>query len=143
MQITKTYLAFCSFMVIELRAVPGERRSDQAPYLTVFQTIRDDRLQTLDRCRQRYAEAQQKKVAEHFRCQIPFYVSLRAVGQRYRIIYRIEREKPMVWVIALGIRKEGSKRNIYTLAKKLLKIYFKKRSVKTERHPSLPLTITW
>ncbi len=54
------------------------------------------------------------------------YRSLRAVGQRYRIIYRVEKEKTMVWIIALGIRKEGSKRDIYTLAKKLLKLYFSK-----------------
>jgi len=49
--------------------------------------------------------------------------SLRAASQRYRIIYRTEREKLTVWIIALGIRKEGSKRDIYTLAKKLLKLY--------------------
>lgn len=48
--------------------------------------------------------------------------SLRAAGQRYRIIYQIEKEKFIVWVVALGIRKEGSKRDIYTLAKKLLKL---------------------
>ncbi|NWG04640.1 MAG: type II toxin-antitoxin system RelE/ParE family toxin [Syntrophaceae bacterium] len=50
------------------------------------------------------------------------YRSLRAVGQRYRILYQIEREKLIVWIVALGIRREGSKRDIYTLAKKLLKL---------------------
>ena len=51
------------------------------------------------------------------------YRSLRPAGQRYRIIYRIEREKFMVWIVTLGIRKEGNKRDIYALAKKLLKLY--------------------
>jgi mRNA interferase RelE/StbE len=54
------------------------------------------------------------------------YRSLRAVGQRYRIIYRVEKEKLMVWIVALGIRREGSQRDIYALAKKLLKLYLVK-----------------
>ena len=51
------------------------------------------------------------------------YRSIRVAGQRYRIIYRTERDKLTVWIVALGIRKEGSKRDIYTLAKKLLRLY--------------------
>jgi len=51
------------------------------------------------------------------------YRSLRAVGQRYRIIYQVERNKVLVFVIALGIRKEGSKADIYELAKKLLRLH--------------------
>ena len=50
------------------------------------------------------------------------YRSLRAVGQRYRIIYRVEEEKVLVFVVALGIRKEGSKRDIYTLARRLIRL---------------------
>ena len=48
--------------------------------------------------------------------------SLRAVGQCYRIIYRVEEDKVLVLVVALGIRKEGSKADIYSLAKKLLRL---------------------
>ncbi len=50
------------------------------------------------------------------------YRSLRAVGQRYRIIYQVEKNKVLVFVIALGIRKKGSKADIYELAKKLLRL---------------------
>lgn len=50
------------------------------------------------------------------------YRSLRAVGQRYRIIYRIEEGKVLVLVMALGIRKEGSGKDIYALARKLLRL---------------------
>ncbi len=50
------------------------------------------------------------------------YWSLRAVGQRFRIIYRIEEDGLTVWVVALGIRKEGSRRDIYALARKLMKL---------------------
>jgi mRNA interferase RelE/StbE len=48
--------------------------------------------------------------------------SLRAVGQRYRIIYRIDEGKVLVLVLALGIRKEGSGKDIYMLARKLLRL---------------------
>ena len=50
------------------------------------------------------------------------YRSLRAVGQRYRIIYRIEKDKVVVLIVAIGIRKENDKHDIYTLAKKLMKL---------------------
>ena len=50
------------------------------------------------------------------------YRSLRSVGQRYRIIYQVHREVVTVEVLTLGIRKEGSKRDIYTIAKKLLRL---------------------
>jgi mRNA interferase RelE/StbE len=46
--------------------------------------------------------------------------SLRAIGQRYRIIYRVERTRVLVLVVALGIRREGSRRDIYALARKLI-----------------------
>ena len=50
------------------------------------------------------------------------YYSVRAVGQRYRIIYSIEHAQITVLVVALGIRKEGSKQDAYALAKKLLRL---------------------
>jgi mRNA interferase RelE/StbE len=50
------------------------------------------------------------------------YRSLRAVGQRYRVIYRIEEGKVLVLVMDLGIRKEGSGKDIYMLAQKLLRL---------------------
>lgn len=50
------------------------------------------------------------------------YRSLRAVGQRYRVVYQVHAETHTVEVLAMGIRKEGSKKDIYTLAKKLLRL---------------------
>ncbi len=50
------------------------------------------------------------------------YRSLRAVGQRYRIIYRVDRDRVLVLVAAVGIRKEGSPNDIYALARKLLRL---------------------
>ena len=50
------------------------------------------------------------------------YYSIRGVGHRYRISYRVEKERVVVLVVAVGLRREGSKKDIYTLAKKLLRL---------------------
>jgi mRNA interferase RelE/StbE len=48
--------------------------------------------------------------------------SVRAAGQRYRILYRVEDERVVVLVLALGLRKEGDRKDVYELAKKLLRL---------------------
>jgi mRNA interferase RelE/StbE len=45
--------------------------------------------------------------------------SVHAAG-RYRIIYKIDKKTVIVYVLAAGIRKEGGKKDIYKIAKKLL-----------------------
>lgn len=48
------------------------------------------------------------------------YRSVRALGQRYRIIYRVARARILVIVIGVGIRREGDKQDIYAILQKLL-----------------------
>ena len=48
--------------------------------------------------------------------------SLRAVGQRYRIIYRVQEAHVAVIVVALGLRREGDRDDIYRLAQRLLRL---------------------
>ncbi len=48
------------------------------------------------------------------------YRSLRAVGQRYRVIYRVENRRIMVVVIDVGLRKEGDRADIYRRLQKLI-----------------------
>ncbi|MEA5552420.1 type II toxin-antitoxin system RelE/ParE family toxin [Anabaena cylindrica UHCC 0172] len=48
------------------------------------------------------------------------YRSVRAVGQRYRILYKVENDKVVVLVVGVGLRKEGDKGDIYNLLQKLL-----------------------
>jgi mRNA interferase RelE/StbE len=50
------------------------------------------------------------------------YRSIRAVGQRYRIIYKVEKSRVIVIVVAVGLRKGGAKKDIYALARKLLRL---------------------
>jgi mRNA interferase RelE/StbE len=48
--------------------------------------------------------------------------SVRAVGQRYRIVYRVERREVVVVIVAVGRRKARDRNDIYELAKKLLRL---------------------
>lgn len=48
--------------------------------------------------------------------------SIRAVGQRYRILYQVERHDVVVYVVAAGIRKEGDRSDIYRLAQRLVRL---------------------
>ena len=50
------------------------------------------------------------------------YRSIRAVGQRYRIIYKVEAERVIVLLVTIGIRKEKDKKAAYELAKKLARL---------------------
>ncbi len=47
------------------------------------------------------------------------FCSIRALG-RYRIIYEIDKQTVIIYILAAGIRKEGDKKDIYEIAKKLL-----------------------
>ncbi|MBI5639259.1 MAG: type II toxin-antitoxin system mRNA interferase toxin, RelE/StbE family [Nitrospirae bacterium] len=48
--------------------------------------------------------------------------SIRAVGQRYRIIYAVRKDEIVVVIVAAGIRKEGHRGDIYALARKLIRL---------------------
>jgi len=48
------------------------------------------------------------------------FLSVRAAGQRYRIVYRVENGKRRVLVYLVGIRREGSRKDIYALAERLI-----------------------
>jgi mRNA interferase RelE/StbE len=50
------------------------------------------------------------------------YRSLRATGQRYRIIYQLDNGAVIVYVVLIGIRKVGSKADIYELAQRLVRL---------------------
>jgi mRNA interferase RelE/StbE len=46
--------------------------------------------------------------------------SIHAAG-RYRIIYKVDKQTVIVYLLAAGIRKQGDKKDIYQITKKLLK----------------------
>lgn len=50
------------------------------------------------------------------------YRDIRAVGQRYRIIYQVREETVKVYVVLVAIRTEGDKKDVYSLAQRLLRL---------------------
>ena len=48
------------------------------------------------------------------------FMSTRAAGQRYRIVYKIEIARQQVLILMVGIRREGSHRDVYALAEHLV-----------------------
>ena len=50
------------------------------------------------------------------------YRSLRAAAQRYRIIHRVHLGRVEVLVVAIGLRREGNREDIYRLAQRLLRL---------------------
>lgn len=47
--------------------------------------------------------------------------SVRAAGQRYRIVYKVHGDRVLVYVLWLGRRREGSPRDVYAVAQKLIR----------------------
>ncbi len=49
------------------------------------------------------------------------FLSIRAAGQRYRVVYRVEHDRSRVVIYLVGIRREGDRRDIYSLAEHLVR----------------------
>lgn len=48
------------------------------------------------------------------------YRSVRAVGQRYRIIYKVDRNLVVVLVVGVGLRRQGNRSDIYATIERLV-----------------------
>jgi mRNA interferase RelE/StbE len=48
--------------------------------------------------------------------------SLRAVGQRYRILYAVDTASRLVHVVGAGLRRAGARDDVYVLAQKLVRL---------------------
>lgn len=101
-------------VIWEIELVPSAR--------AMLKSIRDRRVQhkileAIGRLAQE-PEKQGKALTD----ELAGYRSLRAVGPRYRIIYKVEQDRVIVSVIAIGIRKKGDKRDIYALAQRLVRL---------------------
>ncbi len=61
-----------------------------------------------------------EKLGKPLRGWLAGFLSTRAAGQRYRVVYRVEIERKRVLVYMVGIRKEGSRKDVYALAEHLV-----------------------
>jgi mRNA interferase RelE/StbE len=92
------------------------------PALRQLAAIKDTRIRESISRRINALEQDPDKQGKPMTGELLGYRSIRAVGQRYRILYRLEAEQVVVVVVAVGIRKEGDKADIYELAKKLARL---------------------
>ncbi len=87
--------------------------------LTLIEKIPDKKIQRtiLDRIKRLSGEPD--KQGKRLVKDLSGFRSVHAAG-RYRIIYKIDKKTVIIYVLAAGIRKEGDKKDIYKIAKKLL-----------------------
>ncbi|MCU0545655.1 MAG: type II toxin-antitoxin system RelE/ParE family toxin [Oscillatoriaceae cyanobacterium Prado104] len=86
----------------------------------LFAEIKDRREQHLLLARLEKLKHEPEKQGKALSEELTGYRSIRAVGQRYRIIYQIVQDKVLVVVVGIGRRKEGDKRDVYTVTMRLL-----------------------
>ena len=86
----------------------------------LFTKIKDRREQELLLARIEKLKHDPDKQGKALSDDLSGYRSVRAVGQRYRIIYRIEPAQIVVLVVGIGRRKDGDKRDVYEVTKRLL-----------------------
>ncbi len=83
--------------------------------------IRDRRIQdVLTKRAMRLANEPEKQGSPLF-YEFAGYRDVRAEKERYRIIYRIDDDNTVVIVAAVGIRMEGDRDDIYSVARRLLR----------------------
>lgn len=90
--------------------------------LTQLAIISDQRVQEALRTRIRRLELDPDKQGKPLSEELAGCRSIRAVGQRYRIIYRLEEEQVSVLVVTVGRRKDGDKNDVYSIAKRLARL---------------------
>ena len=86
------------------------------------QSIRDQRIRRLISQRVDQLAKAPEQQGKPLVAELAGFRSVRAVGQRFRIVYRVERKEVVVVIVAVGRRKAGDKKDIYELAKKLLRL---------------------
>lgn len=86
----------------------------------LFAEIKDRREQQLLLARLEKLKQEPEKQGKALSEELTGYRSIRAVGQRYRIIYQIIQDRVLVVVVGIGRRKEGDRRDVYTVTMRLL-----------------------
>ena len=88
----------------------------------MLESIRDRRIRDTIRRRIDALVEEPEKQGSALLGELSGYRSVRAVGQRYRIIYRLEQDRVVVLVVAVGIRRESAKSDVYELARRLFRL---------------------
>ncbi len=87
----------------------------------LLEAIPDRRIQRAIHTRARHLDHDPEKQGKPLLGEFAGFRRVAAVGKRYRIIYWVERDEIVVAVVLVGLRKDGDKRDVYALARKILK----------------------
>lgn len=82
--------------------------------------IRDRRIRRLLAARIDSLASEPEKQGRPLGGLLPGRRSCRAVGQRYRLIYRID--EALVTIVAVGLRRAGDRDDVYALAERLTRL---------------------
>ena len=89
--------------------------------LSLIEKIPDKRIQSIIMDRIEALKTDPEKQGKILVKKLAGFRSIYVAG-RYRVIYEIDDDSTVVWVVAAGIRKEGDQKDIYKVAKRLLKL---------------------
>lgn len=87
----------------------------------MLESVADRRIQERILKRAEQLRTDPEKQGKPLVAELAGYRSLRAAGERYRIVYQVVRSRVLVLVIGAGIRREGSSKDIYALARRLIR----------------------
>ena len=87
--------------------------------LNLIKRIRDKKIQRTIMDRIQKLSDEPEKQGKNLVKDLSGFRSIHAAG-RYRVIYKIDNQAVNIYVIAAGVRKEGDKKDIYEIARKLL-----------------------
>ena len=100
---------------------PSYRVTWTATALDMVAAIRDRRVQRIAFERAGGLVQTPEQQGKPLTGELSGFRSLRVAGQRYRILYRVDRQEVHVLVVAVGRRKQGDAADIYELARKLIR----------------------
>jgi len=89
--------------------------------LSLLERIPDKRIQSTIMDRIEALRADPEKQGKALVKKLAGFRSKHVAG-RYRVIYKIDEDRSIVWVVTVGIRKEGDQKDVYRIAKRLLKL---------------------
>jgi mRNA interferase RelE/StbE len=86
----------------------------------LFTAIKDRREQSVILTRIEKLKFEPEKQGKALTEELSGYRSIRAVGQRYRVVYKVEQERVVVAIVGIGRRKDGDKRDVYAVTQDLI-----------------------
>lgn len=93
-----------------------------ATALEMLERIGDRRVQQLLYDTSKRLESDPDKQGKPLRECLLSFRSLRAIGQRHRLIFSVSSSSSRVFVVAVGLRRAGARDDIYVLAERLIRL---------------------